>query len=114
MAQLRQSIEIPTDYSDGWREREAEALSTAQKTAQARNKGDLVGEILRWQRADGYAQYMVVSQKPLALAHLIIGDAWQVEAALIRGLRLTDVREMVRREGSLRKLFSKKSHDVGW
>lgn len=114
MAKEQHSIEIQSDYSDGWMEREAERLLAVQKAARAASKGDLVGEILRWQRADGYAQYMVVSQKPLILAHLAIGDAWQVEAALIRGLRLTDVREMVERERSLRKLFSKKSHDVGW
>ncbi len=105
MAKEQQSIEIRTDYSAEWMEREAKVLSAVQKAARAVNKGDLVGEILRWQRADGYAQYMVVSQKPLTLAHLVIGDAWQVEAALIRGLRLTDVREMVRRQRGMKELF---------
>lgn len=100
------SIEIPTDYSGEWREREQRAISAVQKVVRETHKGDLVGEILRWQRADGYAQYMVVCQKPLILAHLAIGDAYQVESPLIRGLTLTDVREMVEREHRIKELFS--------
>ena len=57
----------------------------------------LLGEILRWQRADGYAEYMVWSTDPLTLIHLPVGDAWTVEAPLIRGLNLADVEDMVAR-----------------
>jgi len=67
------------------------------------NKGDLVGEILAWQRVDGYAKYIVVRQSPLTLAHLYVDDAYTVEDALIRGLRVKDVREMVK----ARKRFKK-------
>lgn len=102
------SIEIETNYRDrDWAEQERTALETVQQELRAKNDGELVGEILRWQRADGYAQYMVVKQKPLTLSHVAIGDAWQVESALIRGLRLADVENMVQRERRLKELFSK-------
>jgi len=71
--------------------------------------GELVGEVLRWPRADGYAQYIVVSERPLQVAHLSIMDAWTVEEALIRGLRLADVRQMVERSRKLAALFSKEA-----
>lgn len=41
--------------------------------------------------ADGFALYFVYSEKPLVLQHIPYGDAWQVDAALIRGLRLSDI-----------------------
>jgi hypothetical protein len=107
MAQLRQSINIPTNYMDSnWREREKAELRRVSQILQEEKTGDLVGETLRWQRADGYAQYIIVSEKPFAIAHLVIGDAYSVEEALIRGLRLSDAREMVRRERGMKELFS--------
>ena len=39
-------------------------------------KGKNVGETIRFQHADGYAEYMVFSMKPLKLIHLNVGDAW--------------------------------------
>ena len=53
------------------------------------------GKIVRFPYADGYALYEVVSKKPLKLKHLPYGDAWQIPATHIRGLRLADVEEML-------------------
>lgn len=39
------------------------------------------GEIIQFQVADGYAQYMVISMKPLRLVHLPLGDAWDFQYA---------------------------------
>lgn len=58
---------------------------------------DLTGSLLRWQRADGYAYYVVTKHRPLTLSHLHIGDAWTIEPALIRGLRADDVRDQLER-----------------
>jgi len=52
----------------------------------------LAGNILRFPRGDGYAQYVVITSKPLALMHLAIGDAWDLPDWQLRGLRLTDVK----------------------
>jgi hypothetical protein len=101
----KDSIAIPFDYSEGWQQREQDALDAAAKSARSKAEGEFVGEILRWQRADGYAVYMVVKQKPLTLAHVGVGDAYSIEPALIRGLNLADVREMVIRERKIREMF---------
>lgn len=45
--------------------------------------------------ADGAAYYYVKSFKPLVLQHVPWGDAWQVQYALIRGLRVADVRRQL-------------------
>lgn len=61
----------------------------------AGDKGDTVGEVIRHGVGDGYAQYMVCTEKPLTLIHLAIGDAWSAGAVWERGIRLADVRRMV-------------------
>ena len=40
-------------------------------------KGKNVGEIVRFAVADGYAEYMVLSMKPLKLIHLPLMDAYE-------------------------------------
>lgn len=97
----RASITITTDYSlsrKEWARSEKEQLEAAAAKARAKAGGDLVGETLQWQRADGYAVYMITSERPLRLAHVDICDGYSVERALIKGLTLGDVRAMVERE----------------
>lgn len=55
--------------------------------------------------ADGCATYFVKSLKPLVLQHVPHGDAYQVDYALIRGLRRADVEQRLNRV----KLFKRKS-----
>lgn len=102
MARLKnRSIRIDTDYSlspQEWQAQEKRQLDRAAARARANSPGDLVGELLRWQRADGHAVYMVTSERPLTLAHVDVGDAYFVEGALIRGLTLGDARAMVEQE----------------
>lgn len=49
--------------------------------------------------ADGAAWYIVVKRKPLTLQHVDYSDAWHAPAALIRGLRLSDIDASTRRLG---------------
>lgn len=56
---------------------------------------DIAGEVVYFGVADGAAQYMVWRTKPLSLIHLPIHDAWQIPEAHARGLRTSDIREMV-------------------
>lgn len=113
MATLIGKFTHETDYSAGreeWRKAEEDWLDNLKAELRAKKTGDLVGEELRWSRADGYARYLIVSQTPnLVLALLEVGDAWQVEAALIRGLRLSDARQMVERDRAFAKMFAGKS-----
>ncbi len=106
MAKLTGSIEIRADYSnEDWRADEARQLAKVRENLRSVKVGDLVGERLRWQRADSYAEYIIVKESPFTIAHLAIGDAWQVEPALVRGLRIGDAREMVERERAMAELF---------
>lgn len=68
--------------------------------------GEVVGALLRFPRADGYAMYRVTSANPLKLQHIPYGDAWRADAATIRGLRLADVQEMVRRNKAFADIFN--------
>lgn len=65
------------------------------------------GRVLRWQRGDGYAYYLVTKERPLTLQWIRYADAWQVEDALIKGLDLNDVREQVRGRAAIRAAFTK-------
>lgn len=64
------------------------------KWCQARYKGDLVGKVIYIPFADGAAQYMIMSHKPVRLIHLPLGDAWNVPDYQTRGLRISDLRRM--------------------
>ena len=77
--------------------------------ARRRNGGDLVGEIVRYHVADGYAVYMVWSHRPFSLIHISIDDGYRLPEPHERGLRLSDVRGDVEREKSLRDLFGRKA-----
>lgn len=82
-------------------------IKQLQDAARKANTGDLVGEIIRFGVADGYAQYVVWKQKPLQLIHLAVGDAWTIPEAHERGLRLTDVRQKVEQSRAYGELFGK-------
>jgi hypothetical protein len=109
MAKVFRAPIDPPVYNHGtWQQDEEKYLAGLAAAARKHCPGGapLVGELLRWPRGDGYALYMVWDINPLTLIWIEIGDAWSVEAALIRGLTLTEVRAMVRSEQSLRALFA--------
>jgi hypothetical protein len=60
-----------------------------------RSKGDLVGESIRFQVADGYAHYLIVKERPFTVVHLDALDGYHANAATIRGYRLQDARAKV-------------------
>lgn len=65
------------------------------------------GKEIRFQVADGYACYIVVSLKPVALIHVDTLDAYQYQYA--HRLTAKDVREEVRKLEAINKLFSKET-----
>ena len=83
----------------------ADVKSDLRKFHKNGKPGELVGEELRWQRADGYARYIITREKPFCIAHLNIGDGYQVEPETIRGFRLIDAKVQIGREAKLRGLF---------
>lgn len=107
MARLAQGSEvIPFDSKGDWREvsrkRHAEI-----KAKYAKGDG-LTGEVIRFSVADGFAQYVVTSVKPLTLVFIDEMDGYRIPEAHIRGLRLKDVEAMVAREKAWEEMFAKK------
>ena len=105
MAELIGTIGEQVDYRGDWQKEEEDQLNRFAKRFKAKNTGDAVGAVVRWQRADGYACYMVASENPLQLAHIDHGDGYQVEAALIRGINLEEIKQMVEHERAMSELF---------
>lgn len=64
-----------------------------------------IGKTISFPVADGRAEYMVYTTTPLALLHLDYGDGYQVNDIMMRGLRLSDVKEMVSRDERLAEMF---------
>lgn len=90
------------------RERDAQYFAEVERVCRERSRtpeDDIVGQTVKWQRADGYAIYAIVSTAPLEIVWVPYGDAWTVEEPLIRGLNLEDVTGMVERERAIREVF---------
>lgn len=75
----------------------------------ASSPSDLIGKTIRFQVADGYAQYMVCSTRPLELLHLDYVDGYEADPILLRGLTLTDVKDLVGRAERLAEIFGGRS-----
>lgn len=111
------SYDLPEPNYEGGNFRDAfkaqeEAFKKLQEASDAIDfndpKASLKGALLRWQRADGYAHYIVTADRPLTVQHVPFLDAWTVESALIRGLTRADVIAQLKREKAMKELFSKK------
>jgi len=96
---LPKSLKLLPDGFDttDWKAR-IEAENAAFEELSAEN------DIISFGVGDGSADYLVVSKKPLKLQHIAHGDNYEVSYATIRGLRLSDVEEMLNWERSWDKL----------
>ena len=97
-------IDPPKFNAETWREDKDNYIERCRAICRANGNHPLLGEVVKWGRADGYAMYMVYSAKPLQLIHLAIADAYQVEDALMRGLRLKDIEKMLSYERMLNSI----------
>jgi hypothetical protein len=70
-----------------------------------RNNQKNVGEVIRFQVADGYAEYMVAATKPVQLIHLPFWDAYQSETAYLMTAKA--IQQNIDQTIALNKLFSK-------
>ena len=64
-----------------------------------------VGEIIKFQVADGYAEYMVAATKPVQLIHLPFWDAYQSETAELMTAKA--IQQKIDQKIMLDKFFSK-------
>jgi glucan biosynthesis protein len=67
--------------------------------------GKNVGEIIQFPVADGYAEYMVASMKPVKLVHMPLMDAWHFEYAHL--MTAKEVQAKIDGQNALKKLFKK-------
>lgn len=96
-----------------WQAREQAYIERLAAEARRLQPGNpLVGEVVRFPRADGYAQYLVWDTKPLSLIHLEIGDAWHIPEAHARGLRVSDIQQMVDRDRAWKKFMEERKRTV--
>lgn len=85
-----------------------QAMVELQAKSDALPEQEVVGRVLKWNRGDGYAIYVVVDDHPLTLQWVPFGDRWRVENALIKGLDLEEVRRMVAQHNAFRQLFGRR------
>ena len=69
-----------------------------------RKQGKNIGEIISFPVADGAAEYMVASLRPLELVHLPLGDAWSFQYAHL--LTAKEVNKKIESSKAIAKLFS--------
>ena len=71
--------------------------------------GPLTGEVVRYQIADGYAQYMVAdAPRQSCLIHLPLGDAWSLPAWQTNGITKKVLKEQLAADKRLAALFARK------
>lgn len=66
--------------------------------------GECVGEIIQFPVADGYAEYMIASIKPVELIHLPLSDAWHFQYA--NRITASDIKAQIKLQKALIKIFS--------
>jgi hypothetical protein len=70
-------------------------------------QGALAGEEWSYPRGDGYARYVIYTEKPLAMIHVPTGDAWDIDSVIQRGLTLTEVRRHFKQRRVLDEIFGR-------
>ena len=73
------------------------------RAAKAGITDENICEIIRFPVADGNAEYMVASLKPVQLIHLPLWDAWEFSYA--HRLTKKDIVEKIQQQNNLKKLF---------
>lgn len=68
-------------------------------------KGKNVGEVVKFAVADGYAEYMVLSMKPMRLIHIPLGDAY--EFPYVGLMTASEITKKIEGQKMMDKLFSK-------
>lgn len=96
----------PKFKMETWRKDESTWLKKLKKWVTSRHKGEYAGEILRIPYADGYAEYMVMSLKPVKLIHIPLGDAWQFPYA--ERLQSNDIKAAIDTEKAMNAVFAEK------
>lgn len=90
---------------DEFYQREQDLLEKMEDATLALPEGEIVGALVSFQIADGYAYYYVKSEKPLILEHVPFGDGYRIPGYAIRGLTAKDIRFMVSTTRAMHEIF---------
>jgi len=93
--------------NESWVEHDARTtklMEVLQEQSDNLPDGKVVGGIISFPIADGRAIYQVIKEKPLQLAHVAFSDGWQADPITIRGLKLEDVKLMLKRSKAMPRL----------
>jgi hypothetical protein len=93
------------DFMQGMAREEA-ALAALMAVSDALPDGDVVGGILSFPMGDGMAFYRVAKAKPLTLEHIPAGDQWSLPTAHLKGIRMADVVEQLRRRKAFKTIWA--------
>jgi len=85
----------PDPYPGDWRYKSGDDLTDYNTRTDRLFREIPPHRVISFPHADGYAFYFVYSEKPLVLQHIPYGDAWRIDPAYIRGLRLVDIRKHI-------------------
>lgn len=99
------------DYWDAYVKAEAEYEGKVKAWARENGSGKYAGEVVRFQVADGYAQYVVVSLRPVKLIHLSAGDGYSFP--YVERLTAADLRKQIDAERAFAELFKSKATAAG-
>lgn len=87
-----------------WQKLESKYIADLKEHLQSLGyKDKYTGEVIRFPAADGYAQYMVASTKPVMLIHLELGDAWCFQYA--ERLTAKDIKDKIDNEKVFREFL---------
>ena len=78
---------------DEYKKRTEQYIQSIQEWAKRTGNGDIAGSLVAFPFADGYAQYIVYTTKPLSLIHVPTGDAWHFP--YIERLTLKDIKKAI-------------------
>jgi hypothetical protein len=94
----------PAESWDKYNERVKTFINRVRAWAEKTGSGDLAGKLVSFPVGDGYAQYVV--WKPTHVIHLPVGDKWHFQ--YIERLKAADIRENVRQNEAIEKIFTKR------
>lgn len=72
---------------------EAKYREDLKKFCKAQSNSTYAGKIVQFPCADSYAEYMIITMKPLALFHVPLGDAW--DFPYMERLTVQDIKDKV-------------------
>jgi hypothetical protein len=102
-------IKYSIDYSGDWQAQERAYMGKLTKYVMQHGSGKNKGKIVSYPVADGYARYMIFSEKPAALIHIPTGDAWHY--SMVTRFTMKEVLADIAREEKFNKLFEVRVDD---